>query len=146
MIPAFDANGNLPPGIYDCDWTEFATRFGFSAKRLQMMSGLKKALLEFQKSGCQRVYIDGSFAASKLEPGDYDACWEEEGVDFALLDPILINFDSQRFAQKVKYFGELFPAWLPADTGGRTYLNFFQTDRDGNPKGIVAIDPQRLPK
>jgi hypothetical protein len=28
MIPDFDENGNLPPGIYFCNWNEFKKRFG----------------------------------------------------------------------------------------------------------------------
>jgi hypothetical protein len=37
--------------------------------------------------------------------------------------------------------GELFPASILPDTGGLSFLEFFQTDKDtGRPKGIIAID------
>ena len=43
--------------------------------------------------------------------------------------------------QKAKYMGELFPASTIAATGGLSFLEFFQTDKDtGRPKGIIAID------
>lgn len=144
MIPKFDADGNLPPGIHEAEWPEFALRFGGTEKRQMLLQGLKEGLLAFWKASCPRVYIDGSFVTNKLNPGDYDACWEDEGVDLAMLDPILLTFDNQRFAQKAKYLGEFFPAWDPAEAGGRTFLDFFQTDRDGNPKGIVAFDLRRF--
>ncbi len=30
MIPDFDENGNLPPGVHFCDWSEFKERFGYT--------------------------------------------------------------------------------------------------------------------
>ena len=45
------------------------------------MTGLRAALEEFKKAGCQTVYINGSFVTSKELPNDYDCCWEEAGVD-----------------------------------------------------------------
>ena len=76
-------------------------------------------------------------------PGDFDACWDVSGVDLALLDPVLLNFDNQRAVQKAKYRGEFFPADLEAEAMPpyRVFLDFFQTDKaTGDPKGIIAID------
>ena len=57
------------------------------------------------------------------------------------LDPVLLTFDPGRATQKAKYMGELFPASIIADTGGLSFLEFFQTDKDtGRTKGIIAID------
>ncbi|MHB8620801.1 MAG: DUF6932 family protein [Chloroflexota bacterium] len=89
---------------------------------------------------CRRVYVNGSFVTAKEEPGDFDGCWEAAGVDPARLDPVLLDFSDQRNAQKEKFGGELFVASGPADGAGRQFLDFFQQDRDGRPKGIVAID------
>ena len=33
---------------------------------------------------------------SKGIPNDYDACWEEAGVDPTALDPVLLTFDPGR--------------------------------------------------
>ncbi len=85
------------------------------------------------------VYINGSFVTAKV-PGDYDGCWETEGVDLGLLDPVLLTFDRGRATQKAKYLGELFPARLTAGGSGSTFLEFFQTDKEtGAAKGIVAL-------
>ena len=105
------------------------------------MAGLRAALVNMKDAGCRTVYVNGSFVTSKNLPNDYDACWEENGADPVALDPILLTFDPGRAAQKAKYMGELFPASVVADSGGLSFLEFFQTDKEtGRPKGIVALD------
>ena len=52
---------------------------------------------------------------------------------------MLLDFRQKRAAQKAKYGGELFLASTIADARGQTFLDFFQRDRDGNPKGIIEI-------
>ena len=90
---------------------------------------------------CRTVYVDGSFVTSKELPNDYDACWEEAGVDPETLDPVLLTFDAGRATQKARYFGESFPASVTADPEGLSFLEFFWTDKEtGEAKGIVAID------
>ena len=92
-------------------------------------------------AGCRTAYLNGSFVTSKETPNDYDACWEEAGVDPTVLDPVLLTFDPGRATQKAKYMGELFPASVVADADGLSFFEFFQSDKDtGNPKGIIAID------
>jgi hypothetical protein len=57
------------------------------------------------------------------------------------LDPVLLTFDNKRVAQKIKYFGELFPANCCEQGTGKTWLGFFQVDKDtGNSKGIIGIN------
>lgn len=142
----FDSSGNLPPGVHECTWDEFSRRFGWNEHRRRLLGGLRRALEALKVAGCRRVYIDGSYVTAKELPNDYDACWDLSGVDDALLDPVLLEFDNRRLAQKTKYFGEMFPAQWQADPStGQAYLDFFQTDRNtGEAKGIVALDVQRL--
>jgi len=146
MIPPFGADGILPPGMYWATWQELVRRFGKSAYRRTLLAGLKAALDALRTAGCQTVYIDGSFVTAKRVPNDFDACWDIDGVDPALLDPILLTFDNGRAAQKAKYLGELFPAHFSEGGSGTTFLEFFQIDKEsGNPKGIIALDLRRLP-
>lgn len=58
-----------------------------------------------------------------------NACWEADGVDADLLDPVLLDLRDRRRAQKVKYGGELFVADWPAEPGGKRFIDFFQRDR-----------------
>jgi hypothetical protein len=144
-IPELDALiGNLPPGVHDATWDELVDAFGFNRRRAELLQGLREALESLAQAGCKRAYIDGSFVTAKERPGDFDGCWEAAGVDPTLLHPELLDFREARAAQKAKYGGELFLANAPADPAGRAFLEFFQTDREGRPKGIVAIDPGAL--
>lgn len=91
-------------------------RFGLTAHRRRLLSGLKGALDQFSAAGCVSFFLDGSFVTAKDHPGDYDACWDVVGVDPAMLDPVFYDFTDfkrAREAQKRKYFGEFFPAQLP---------------------------------
>ena len=98
-------------------------------------------MTSLRDAGCKIVYVDGSFVTDKEIPGDFDACWEVDGVDPIILDPVLLTFEHGRAEQKAKYLGELFPASFDAVGDGFSFLEFFQTDRDtGRRKGIIAID------
>jgi len=92
------------------------------------------------------VYLDGSFITAKESPGDFDGCWDLNGVNPAQLDPVLLRFDPGRMAQKIKYGGELFPAaWIADQNSMLTFIDFFQIDKEtGEAKGIIAIDLERL--
>ena len=140
-IPAFDKRGNLPPGIIWTDWVTLEKRFGQTSHRRRLLKGLRAALLELKAVGCRTVYIDGSFVTAKEKPGDFDGCWDPDGVDFDRLEgSVLLEFENKRAAQKAKFKGEMFLSDTQADTGGTLFLDFFQKDRDGNRKGIIALD------
>jgi hypothetical protein len=143
MLPEFNRDGRLPAGIHWASWREIQSRFGFSPCRHHMLSGLRVALGALRGSGCSTVYIDGSFVTVKHEPGDYDACWDIDGVNVQTLDPVFLDFSRGRAAQKRKYLGEFFPAQMPEGASGRVFLEFFQTDKEtGRSKGIVALNLQ----
>ena len=145
MIPEFEPGGNLPPAVHRATWRELHDRFGTTRWRRRLLVGLRAALENLQRAACLTAYVDGSFVSSKPEPGDFDACWEEAGVDLDRLDPVLLTFDAGRAAQKAKYGGEFFPASAGAGLGAGVFLDFFQTDKEtGARKGIVALDPGGL--
>ena len=145
MIPEFDENGNLPPGVYFCEWEEFKERFGSSFKRKKMIFGVELAMTQLKAAGCRTIYINGSFVTSKPNPNDFDACYDNETVDINYLRknaPELINsFDRQ--SQKSKYKGEIFRSDEPVGDLGLNSFEFFQRDRMKNIKGIIAIDLER---
>lgn len=145
MIPPFDENGNLPPGIHEASWQEFAERFGSTLYRSRLLKGLWAALAALKIAGCKKVYIDGSFVTNEEVPSDWDGCWDINGVNPLLLDPVLRQFGNKQAAQKAKYFGEFFPAQMAERGAGKTFLEFFQVDKEtGIAKGIVVLDLERL--
>ncbi len=145
MIPEFNERGNLPPGIHHATWNEVVTRYATSIRRRELLDGLLDALRSLKGAECATAYLDGSLVTSKDHPGDFDACWESDGVILNRLDPELLTFSDGRAAQKARYGGELYPAEWPSDADGTTYLDFFQRDRLKQKKGIIAIDLTGLP-
>lgn len=146
MVPPFNDIGTLPPGIHLATWQEIADRFGGTTRRRRLLDGLLLAVRSLHQAGCRRIYIDGSFVTSKAMPGDFDACWDIDGVEPTLLEPVLLTFDQGRKAQKAAYGGELFPAQVPADEAGTVFLDFFQIDkRTGRQKGIVLLELEEQP-
>lgn len=147
----FGSGGNLPPGVHVLSWKEFRVDFGATSHRRLLLSGLEKALTNLKSAGCRRVYLNGSFVTDKervwgLPPNGYDGCWDISTVDPAKIDPVLLNCSDGRAAQKAKYLGELFPAEVSEGTSGRTFLQFFQIDKQtGRPKGIVMIELKDFP-
>ncbi|MGH2749404.1 MAG: DUF6932 family protein [Actinomycetota bacterium] len=140
MIPDFDEEGNLPPGVHWASFKELTERFASNEVRREQMEGLMRAARELKQAGCKTLYVDESFITAKETPADFDACWDADGVDGDLLDPILLIFDDGRAAQKAKYAGELFPDFEELNSG-QLFSEFFQTDKDtGGRKGIIAID------
>ena len=112
-----------------------------------MIDGLELAMTQLKVAGCRTIYIDGSFVTNKLRPGDFDACWEDNGVDIDYLKfiaPTLYEFTLRRAEQKNKYKGEIFPANYPANDAGTAYIDFFRFNtRTNTRKRILAIDLQR---
>jgi hypothetical protein len=116
-------------------------RFGFSARRQELLSGLHRALTALKAAGCTAVYLDGSFVTAKRHPGDYDACWDINGVDVEKLDAVFLDFAQGRAAQKRKYLGEFFPAQMPEGVSGKLFLDFFQLAKEtGLSKGMIQFN------
>jgi hypothetical protein len=143
--PGEEGRLQLSPGVHLATWEEVAARFGSNPRRREILDGLLRALRALKAAGCSRVYVNGSFVTSKERPGDFDGCWDDTGVDYDLLDPVLLEFADHRAAQKAKFDGAMFVANRGADPLGTLFLDFFQRDRDGRPKGIVQIELESIP-
>ena len=83
--------------------------------------------------------VERQFVTTKDEPGDFDACWDQTGVDLGVLDPVLLDLSAGRAAQKARFGGELFPN-VTERGSGLVFAEFFQNDRETGRKGIVVID------
>jgi len=141
MIPQFTAYGLLPRGVHPATLEEVLERFGGNERRQQLLRGLSEALYLLRSAGCQRIYINGSFVTAKERPNDIDVCWDINGVNPDALDPVFFDFDDGRAAQKARFGVEFFPAQIPEGLTGKTFLEFFQIDKQtGEPKGILVLE------
>lgn len=82
MIPHYNDDGYLPPGIHRATLEEIAVRFGQESElRQAQMESLRWLVYLAQRAGAQRIIVNGSFVTDKLEPNDVD-CVLLIGVDF----------------------------------------------------------------
>jgi len=136
VIPLFNKSGALPPGIHMASMTEIKNRFACGPTRRNLIKGLELLVRDLKSADCKTLYLDGSFICDTPEPGDYDACWEPEGVSNRI-NPILREIVMFRKERKQRYGGDIF---YRAPETGVDHLEFFQRTRDGNIKGIICID------
>lgn len=139
VLPSLKSDtGRLPEGEHTATWEEVVERFGWNPRRRQLLDGLAAAIEALADAGCRRVWLNGSFVTSKEEPGDFDACWDTDGVDLDVLDAVLLDLSAGRAAQKSRYGGELFPNVIEAQSG-LVFAEFFRNERDAGRKGIVVL-------
>ena len=139
MLPPFDPDsGRMPEGEHVATWDEIVDRFGWNEKRRRLLDGLAEAIEVLAVAGCRRLWLNGSFVTNKDEPGDFDACWDTDGVDLDVLDPVLLDLSDGRAAQKARFGGELFPNVVESGSG-LVFAEFFQIERDTTRKGIILI-------
>ena len=107
----YNTSGILIPGIHTISWKEFMDLYSFSHRRQDLFKGMLRAFIHFREAGCNQIYVDGSFVTKKIEPNDYDACWDMTNVNFNLLHP-MFHRDLRMGTQihKLAYGGEFYPA------------------------------------
>jgi hypothetical protein len=131
MIPPFNENGYLPPGVHKASLDEIAERFGRrSEMRRVQMESLQWLMNLVKRLNVQRLVLNGSFTTDELEPNDVDCV-------------LLVAPDLR---QSVEAAAEL-QARLPfleidvVDQDNFDFLvkTFFTTDRDCVPKGMIEV-------
>lgn len=144
MIPELKNSGNLPNGIHSASLVEFEARFSISIKRKKLFEGLLMLIEDLRKIGCIAIYVDGSYVTNKRLPNDIDVCWEDENLDYNIVErelPILFDLDYPRIAQKNKYNCDIFPAHYEASSSKTYFIDFFQIDKETNAlKGVIKIE------
>lgn len=131
MIPPFDDNGYLPPGIHLATLDEVEARFGREPelRRVQMQS--VRWLVEIaRRTGVLRLVLNGSFATDADEPNDVDCV-------------LLLGPDSTRDATAEAELLEGLP-FLQIDLVEQADFDImvevlFASDRKSVPKGMVEV-------
>lgn len=94
--------------------------------------------MNLKLAGCDELHLDGSFVSMKERPKDYDGTWDPTGIDYDLVDPVLLDFADRRRKMKEKYKGELFFMNSLVDSKV-SFREFFLSDRAGIAKGVLNI-------
>ncbi len=147
MLPSFQTLCGapwriLPPGEHLATLQEVKQTLAFNPHRLNLFNGLVNAANLLARSGCKYLYLDGSYVTEKDMPGDFDACWSIEQVDFNIVDPIFLDLSNGTTAQKARFGGELFLNCTER-ASGKLFKDFFKNEKHTNQeKGIIVIDLQ----
>jgi hypothetical protein len=143
-IPAFEATGNLPVGIYLATLDEGQARFGSSnATRQALYVRLRRIHQLAASTGClARFVIFGSFVTAEPLPNDVDVFMlMTDDFDVAqTVGETQILFDHLRADA---YYGcsVFWMRRLAAFGGEQATLEHWQICRDGSRRGIVEITP-----
>lgn len=131
MIPGFDVNGYLPPGIHGATLEEIAERFGQeSPLRKAEMRSLGWLVDVAKRAGVLRIIVNGSFVTDELEPNDVDCA-------------LLLGKDFPRDREAAAELKEELP-FLQTDLLTEEYFEYyidaiFGTDRQGVAKGMIEV-------
>jgi hypothetical protein len=134
VIPDFDDNGYLPPGIHPATLAEIEARFGREPelRRVEMQS-LHWLIDLARRAGVKRIVLNGSFVTDAYEPNDVDCV-------------LLVDDDFPRPGDEEEAEAELAAGlpFLQIDVVTQTafaYLvdHVFGTDRLDTPKGVVEV-------
>jgi len=127
VIPAFDENGNLPPGIHCCTVDEIVARFGAgSPERRVGTRQLVRFVRWARRAGVRRLLVNGSYITSKAVPIDVDLVVLPGAVLVDETETTLPFLHVQLAADEADL-----AQWARVDFGG---------DREGNPKGILEVE------
>lgn len=142
-IPDFLVSGILPEGEHHANWAEFYERFAHNEYRAELAQKLAEAGRVLRRAGCSRLWINGSFVTSKTYPNDVDALYNAREIRPVRLDP---TFRDKAMRKEV-YGGDYLAIDMDHHVASHPdgLMKFFQTDRDGQPKGIVVLSLSTIP-
>jgi hypothetical protein len=131
MIPDFDGNGYLPPGIHAATLDEISHRFGHEPelRRVQMES-IRWMVGLARRAQVARIVINGSFVTAKWEPND---------VDCVLLLGPSDQPDLQAESDLLDGLPFLTIELVDDEAFRHLTERTFHTDRNSIPKGMIEV-------
>ena len=142
MLPAFNADGNLPEGIHRATEDEVLARFATTTARRQWLGERLRRVFAVSKSTgrLERVFLWGSFVTDKPLPNDLDLLLvvaDDFSLDSAPAQCAVL-FDHAR--TRIYFHADVF--WTKSSIDGdilRLWLDTYQTGKDFNRRGIVEV-------
>lgn len=143
MIPEFDENGHLPPGIHEATFDEIIKRFSLPKSRTRRSRTKSlQAFYSFIRPYAKEIYIDGSYTTRKSAPNDVDiVVFLRDG--FSLTNKFrqrLLKFLSKKTHLQIIIS---VPGDKDSEDRAKWHVAYFQqNDRDFNPpvnKGIIRV-------
>ena len=144
-IPALNADGLLPSGVFDCTLAEVRMQFGSfqgSDMRQRLFGRLEELVITMQRSGLfEGLLLDGSFVTSKAAPNDIDVVSVlRPGHDFEHDLPMSEYALVSRILLRRRFAFDIIVAERESQLY-KTYVEFFSRVRE-NPearKGLLRL-------
>ncbi len=131
MLPTFDDNGRLPPGIHAATLAEVEARFGRGSELRRVQFESVRWMIDLAvRAGVRRIVLNGSFVTDIIEPND---------VDCALLIGAGYPKDQAAAGELADGLPFLQIVIVRHKAFDRLVGEFFATDRMGRPKGVVEV-------
>jgi hypothetical protein len=142
-IPAFNNQGDLPPGVFEAELAEVIARFGHGAAERQAATASLVRIHDLAKGTGKlaRLVIFGSYVTAKLEPNDVDV--------------LLVMADDFKSEEQVGEARQLFDHGHAAEHFGASifwvrpsallvgslddFIAHWQIKRDQSRRGIVEV-------
>lgn len=145
MLPEFDIDGDLPPGIHQATLDELEAqlgRFVVSDRRINLFGLFRQLMTMARSSGIvDRLLVGGSFVTAKPEPNDIDVVVIiSVDVDFEALTAGQYAVTDRRALRRVLKTDALDIITVRNGTTRMDLvLEFFQSKRDNKQVGVVEV-------
>lgn len=141
-LPAFNSDGDLPPGVYSATLAVVLARFGRGSEQRRAVADRLRRIYQLAVStgALARFVVFGSFVTAKPDPNDVDIVMlMEDSFDVSTVTgETLLVFQHQ---EADTHFGaSVFWSTRSGAFGGeQAMIEYWQTRRDGGQRGIVEI-------
>jgi len=142
MIPPFDYDGDLPPGMHRTTWPEFKERFcafASSDRRVDLGRRVEQMIEDARVAQVvDRIVFGGSFVTASPGPNDFDCIVVlKPGTSYDNLQPFQRWVADTREASR-RYQSDVFVAKADQPTLP-VYLELFSVNRRGKRVGLVEV-------
>jgi hypothetical protein len=144
-LPAFNDEGDLPPGVHQATLPEVLERFGQGTLQRRAVSERLDRIYQLASSTGHlgRFVVFGSFVTAEEEPGDVDiVLLMEDTFDLGSVeDEAALVF--QHMEADAHFGASVFWTRRSGALGGeQAMIEYWQVRRDGGRRGIVEIVPE----
>lgn len=145
-LPAFNEDGDLPPGVHSATLSEVLARFGQGLVQRGTVADRLTRIYQLAISTGQvaRVAVFGSFITAKAEPHDIDILLlMEDTFDLSAgAGEAAVVF--QHLEAHARFGASVFWTRRSGALGGeQALIEYWQVRRDGGQRGVVEILPER---
>ena len=141
-LPAFNEDGDLPPGVHGATLSEVLARFGQGSVQRAAVADRLTRLYQLAISTGQvaRVAVFGSFITAKAEPNDIDLLLlMEDTFDLTVVTGEVAGV-FQHMEAHARFGASVFWTRRSGAIGGeRAMIEYWQMRREGGQRGIVEI-------